>query len=77
MKNHEWISVHDRLPSDDRPVLVYTPSTRTVWIDCWAMQHESLVSWSSATIETGYAWAEWGFDEVSHWMPLPEPPSKP
>ena len=40
----------------------------------WSMQRESPVSWSSATIETGYGWDGFYENEVTHWMPLPEPP---
>jgi hypothetical protein len=74
----KWISVEERLPTDDEPVLIYTPAGKygKVWIDCWQMQREAPLSFSSATIETGFMWDEHEFEEVSHWMPLPQPPSE-
>ena len=71
-----WISVEDRMPPDDTPVLVYTPSyseSLPFAIDEWRMQREAPVSWSSHTVETGMAWCEHEFDEVTHWRPLTAP----
>lgn len=72
-----WVSVLERLPDSDDPVLVHTPKNKhaKVWIDCWSMQREAPLSFSSATIETGYAWDGFEFEEVTHWMPLPPLPS--
>jgi hypothetical protein len=39
------------------------------------MQREAPVSWSSATIETGLGWDDSDYDDITHWMPLPLPPS--
>jgi Protein of unknown function (DUF551) len=71
-----WVSVGDRLPDSDGPVLVYTPKNKhaKVWIDCWSMQREAPVSFSSATIETGFMWDGFEFEDVTHWMPLPAAP---
>lgn len=71
-----WISVNERLPDTEELVLVFVPGARyqKVGLDCWRMQHESPVEWSSVTIETGMAWDEHEFEEVTHWMPLPAAP---
>jgi len=71
-----WVSVRERLPDSDGPVLVYTPKNAhaKVWIDCWQMQREAPLSWSSATIETGFMWDGFEFEDVTHWMPLPAAP---
>ena len=71
-----WVSVRERLPDSDSPVLVYTPKNAhaKVWIDCWQMQREAPLSWSSATIETGFMWDGFEFEDVTHWMPLPAAP---
>lgn len=72
-----WISVEDRLPAMDEPVLVYTPSSVVkVCFDEWCTYHEAPVSWSSATVETGEGWQNHEFEEVTHWMPLPPPPEQ-
>jgi seryl-tRNA synthetase len=71
-----WVSVRDRLPDSDEPVLVYTPQNQhaKMWIDCWSMRHEAPLSFSSMTIEIGYMWEAFEFEEVTHWMSLPVAP---
>lgn len=73
----QWISVEDRLPNTDEIVLVLVPGARyqQVALDCWRMQREAPLSWSSATIEIGMGWDDHEFDEVTHWMPIPTPPA--
>ena len=72
-----WVSVLERMPDSDDPVLVYTPKNAhaKVWIDRWQMQREAPLSFSSATIETGFMWDGFEFEDVTHWMPLPAAPS--
>lgn len=57
----EWISVKDRLPEDQEEVLVYTRSKNGI-----------------RNIDKGYMaidhFIHRGCAEVTHWMPLPEPP---
>lgn len=57
---NEWISVKDRLPEEKTRVLVFVPH-------------------SSIKIDTdrivGRIWVRWN-GHITHWMPLPEPPSK-
>ena len=57
----KWISVKDRLPENEQNVLVADNGFIAVWTfygDYWEDSH----GW----------WQE--FDEVTHWMPLPQPP---
>lgn len=56
-----WISVTDQLPGDGQTVLIYCP--RVVWLGYIANGR-----WHT-TNETPLMIA------VSHWMPLPEPPT--
>jgi hypothetical protein len=74
-----WISVEERMPEPDTECLVYGRSPWAkepyVRIDTWSMQRECPVGWSSHTIETGYAWDDSDFDDITHWMPLPAAPS--
>ena len=59
----EWISVRDRLPEDQVEVLVATRSKNGV-----------------RNIDKGYLaidhFIHRGHAEVTHWMPLPEPPKE-
>lgn len=75
----DWIAVEDRLPSDEEPVLVYVPGNKHLKfaIDQWKMQREAPVSFSSATIETGMAWCDHEYEEVTHWKPLHDPSARP
>ena len=67
----EWISVKDRLPEEKGWYLVYTTPNR---------EHKSI---NKAMFCKGYAWGNFEpywrgagghWANVTHWMPLPEPP---
>lgn len=64
MKNSDWISVKDRLPEEGQEVLVSTKSKN-----------------GQRNVDKGYIlpgknrFVHRGTAEVTHWMPLPEPPS--
>jgi hypothetical protein len=76
-----WIAVAERMPAPDTTCLVWA---RESWrgtdafglaIDTWQEQREApLAEYPSATVPIGLGWDEHDFDEVTHWMPLPEPP---
>lgn len=61
-----WISVEERLPEEDENVLVYGP---------WGIGNGySLAFWYDSAwndVDSGYP-----LDNVSHWMPLPDPPKE-
>lgn len=58
-----WISVKDRLPEDDTPVLVYCPDAPLPYgIDYWSQ------------FGLGFYWSH--DSEPTHWQPLPEPPKE-
>ena len=72
----EWISVKDRLPKRDANVMCITP---TRWIHIGRYQGDKF--------ENAIFFRRWGYDkkigaeryiptEVTHWMPLPEPPKE-
>jgi len=67
----EWISVADRLPEIQEPVLVFlpkygTPNIQTMW----------LADWSDGTLWFCVHFTTKNLDEVTHWHPLPKPPNK-
>lgn len=71
-KAHGWISMKDRYPETLHAVLVYTPHHKNIWA---ATMHED-GNW--------YIWSPGGrvlldqdwYGQITHWMPLPEPPKE-
>lgn len=59
---NKWISVKDRLPEDEREVLV---------VYCGEGIKDVHMSWYEGD---EFGWATLGY--VSHWMELPEPPKE-
>ena len=65
-KQSEWISVEERLPEKDVRVLV--------WLTEGASSYTRIDTDRRTDTELyGERWARW-FNDVTHWMPLPEPP---
>jgi hypothetical protein len=60
--SNDWISVEDRLPKENGRYLIMTVFKNTP------------VRYTSYKKEIDYPWAWFGEGEVTHWMPLPEPP---
>lgn len=57
----EWISVEDAMPEAGQSVWVYRNTK--IDIDCERFQSDKWDGW------------DWTYvDDVTHWMPLPEPP---
>jgi hypothetical protein len=66
-----WISVEDRLPQRNRPVFIFPP------VEFNFTQYVGLVDFNSGEFcaETqNYDGSEWIEADVTHWMPLPQPP---
>ena len=66
----KWISVEERLPELEEEVLVCDIDNDRNYKDVWSLEDDE---------DGGVVWAgkngEWySLDEVTHWMPLPEPP---
>lgn len=66
----QWVSVKDRLPEVQKEVLIYLPEYDSVEIAAlFEIPSMNLREW--AQNEDAYM-----LDEVSYWMPLPEPPEE-
>ena len=78
----EWISVDDRLPSDEQDVLVIAHGWdgRLVYVGSHK-RVEAQKSWLTGITNKSSEWSLWGWSYlkepmVTHWMPLPEPPQE-
>jgi len=69
-RNSEWISVEDRLPEVVTFVIVcaFNNEIRSAWLS--EGEFDERVWYTSEDYKSGY----YKLDDVSHWMPLPEPP---
>lgn len=66
----QWISVEERLPEERKEVLIYLPEYDSVEMaSLFTIPSMNLREW--ARNEDTYM-----LDEVSYWMPLPEPPKE-
>ena len=75
-----WISVKDKLPEPEQDVLVIAHgwSGRLLHIGSY-QRMEAETSWLTGVTSKASDWSLWGWSylrepEVTHWMPLPEPP---
>lgn len=64
----EWISVEKRLPEIGDWVLIHTPVNKQSLIEIAMLDY--LHHFINPAMGYGY------FKNVSHWMPLPEPPKE-
>lgn len=77
----EWISVKDRLPKNQDPVIVYTDDSTDMYGD--ETGRYVGMAYYTWTPKGGY-WAGTdgnvygaiGIINVTHWMPLPSPPTE-
>ena len=76
----EWVSVKDRLPSDEQDVLVIAHGWdgRLVYVGSHK-RVEAKKSWLTGITNKSSEWLLWGWSYlkepiVTHWMPLPQPP---
>lgn len=75
-----WFSVKDKLPEPEQDVLVIAHgwSGRLLYIGSY-QRMEAETSWLTGVTSKASDWSLWGWSylrepEVTHWMPLPEPP---
>ena len=61
---NDWISVRERLPKDDSPVMVGDASTNDSTTGCY--YNEGVIAW---------AWDDRdAVKQITHWMPIPDLP---
>ena len=77
-----WISVKDKLPEPEQDVLVIAHgwSGRLLYIGSY-QRMEAETSWLAGVTSKASDWSLWGWSylrepEVTHWMPLPDPPKE-
>lgn len=63
----EWVSVEDRLPEPGEQVIGLRPNKTWDRCECNPIYFEGLPCWYMP---------EGPRDDITHWMPLPEPPKK-
>jgi len=72
-----WINVRDRMPPDADEVLICVDhddgNGPYVMVDRWSMHREDPLGMGGPTIEIGFDWDNNAPDDVTHWMPLPQP----
>jgi hypothetical protein len=72
-----WIPVTDRFPDDIEDKLLWSETKKVFLVGFW---RESAKAWDNCN--TGWVYCgisdsgELGEPEISHWMPLPEPPKE-
>ena len=73
---NDWISVKDRLPTDNNPYLVFAP----MYQGGSSSSQKNYGGVMFATYTNGNWSIEVGYYKrpncVTHWMPLPEPPEE-
>lgn len=74
MGKRNWVSVEDRLPEKNTPVLIYHVRYG-MEIDSWADLYDIPVYFSSQSIIVGEGWENHDdLEKITHWMELPESP---
>ena len=68
-----WISVKDRLPDESRSVLVYCNNGYITNVH-YSKKHQKFNMFDCFDDEDAKEYS--AFDNVTHWMPLPEPPNE-
>jgi hypothetical protein len=58
----EWISIKERLPENDKKVLV------------WQKYEENILGGERIMFYKYNTWNGAGFGKITHWMEFPEPP---
>ena len=74
MANSNWINVKDQLPPDDESVLVYVNGNIRIFSYVVSYLVDMRAHWW--VDESGDYHSDIADGDVTHWMPLPQPPSE-
>ena len=72
--NSNWINVKDQLPPDDESVLVYVNDNIRIFSYVVSYLVDMRAHWW--VDESGDYHSDIADGDVTHWMPLPQPPSE-
>ena len=73
----EWIKVEDKRPKSETPVLIVYKGTIRVGKIRWEYPtHEDTYHAFSYWDDPFDDGQDWEWPDVTHWMPLPEPPDR-
>ena len=76
----EWIKIEDKFPNEDELVWLYSENTKCIFLGSRVYLNNEGWFWSSIDSGTyvykGLISGDCSIDDldVTHWMPLPEPP---
>ena len=68
-----WVSIDEGLPEEGSDVLIMTTGGVVVQEE-YRKLYEAPVSFSSKTICVGVGFSEHDFEDITHWMYIPELP---
>ena len=74
----DWVSVDERLPADETPVLIVLRGGITIgelrWErPSWEETYQAFRYWDDPHNDG----QDWQWHDITHWMPLPEVPKEP
>ena len=80
----KWISVEERLPEEDGRYLVFTSSYLIQYVRVLSFakdgrkvdEYDFVSAWENVWYWYDSEWGHITTDDVTHWMPLPEPPKE-
>lgn len=68
---NKWISVKDEVPAEETLVLSMYQNEHIIIQIIYSVDYQYPTIW----VDENHS-AEYDFDDITHWMPLPEPPNE-
>lgn len=76
----EWINVNERLPEDDKEVLIYIKHAdypcQALYTDGYWVVSRQVRDTAKDGDMSQPSIPLWATKDITHWMPLPEPPKQ-
>lgn len=70
-----WVSVEERMPEPDSGAVLVWLMWGYSALDEWHSYREDPTGMGGPTMDMGFMWRDFDYEEVTHWMPLPAPPT--